>query len=213
LASLSGRGDLTDRQWARLRRWVPAAAKHGRPITRSRRVLFNGVAWRVRVGAPWRDIPERFGPWPTVYRLFATWQQRGTWTLMVKMILALLDQAGTLTWTVGVDSTTIRAHQAAAGARSKPVPDEPEDHALGRSRGGWGTKIHLAADTTQTVMALQLTAGQRADSPYLAPALDRISVPRPGPGRPRTRPVRVLATRATPHGPTALTCADAASRR
>lgn len=198
MASLSGRGDLTDKQWERLRRWVPAPAPTGRPITRSRRVLVNGVAWRVRAGAPWRDVPERYGPWPTVYRLFATWQQVGVWTLMVKLMLALLDAAGLLEWTVSVDSTIIRAHQSAAGARKRPVPGEPDDHALGRSRGGWSTKIHLAADTTQAVMALKLTAGQMADSPQLGPVLDAISVPRPGAGRPRTRPVTVLADKAYP---------------
>lgn len=117
MLSVSGRGDLTDKQWERLRRWVPAPNPRGRRISRSRRVLFNGVAWRVRVGAPWRDVPDRYGPWPTVYWLFRTWQQAGVWALMVKMILALLDQAGVLTWTVSVDSTTVRAHQAAAGAR------------------------------------------------------------------------------------------------
>lgn len=65
MTSVAGRGDLTDRQWERLRRWVPAPSPKGRPITRSRRVLLNGVAWRVRVGSPWRDVPERYGPWPT----------------------------------------------------------------------------------------------------------------------------------------------------
>ncbi len=72
MSSLSGRGDLTDKQWERLRRWIPAPATTARPITRSRRQLVNGVAWRVRVGSPWRDIPEAYGPWPTVYRPFAT---------------------------------------------------------------------------------------------------------------------------------------------
>jgi transposase len=198
VSSLSGRRYLTDKQWERLRRWIPAPARTGRPITRSRRTLSNSVAWRVRVGSPWRDVPETYGPWPTVYHLFATWQLTGVWPLMVKLILALLDAQGRLDWTVSVDSTTIRAHQAAAGARKRPVPGEPADHALGRSRGGWTTKVHLAAGTTQTFMALQLTAGQRADSPQLGPVLDRISVSRPGAGRPRTRPVRVLADKGYP---------------
>lgn len=198
MSSVSGRGDLTDKQWERLRRWIPTPASTGRPITRSRRVLCNGVAWRVRVGSPWRDVPERYGPWPTVYRLFADWQRLGIWALMVKLILALLDASGRLSWTVSVDSTTVRAHQAAAGARQRAVPGEPDDHALGRSRGGWTTKIHLTADTSQTVMSFTLTAGQRGDAPQFQPVLERISVPRPGPGRPRTRPDRVLADKAYP---------------
>lgn len=196
MASVSRRGDLTDKQWARLRRWVPAPKARGRRISRPRRTLFNGVAWRVRVGSPWRDVPEAYGPWPTVYWLFRTWQRDGIWALMVKMILALLDKTGALTWTVSVDSTSVRAHQAAAGARHRPVPGEPADHALGRSRGGWTTKIHLAADASQTVMALKLTAGQRGDSPHFQPVLDQIAVPRLGPGRPRKRPRRVLADKA-----------------
>ncbi|WP_157975196.1 transposase [Glycomyces dulcitolivorans] len=90
---LAGRGDLTDKQWARLRGWFPAPAPTGRPITRSRRVLFSGVARRVRVGAPWRDVPEAYGSWPMVYQRFAAGQQTGVRALMVKLILALLDAA------------------------------------------------------------------------------------------------------------------------
>ncbi|GAB3658050.1 hypothetical protein GCM10028833_35280 [Glycomyces tarimensis] len=103
---------------------------------------------------------------------------------------------GRLTWTVSVDSTTVRAHQAAAGARKAPVPGEPADHALGRSRGGWTTKIHLAADADQTVIGLKLTAGQRGDYPQFAAVLEAVSVPWPGPGRPKSRPRKVLADKA-----------------
>lgn len=94
---------------------------------------------------------------------------------MVKMILALLDERGLLTWIVSVDSTTVRARQSAAGAGSWAVPSEPADHALGRSRGGWATKLRLAADTGQTVLALKLTAGQCGHSPanFDPPAFDR----------------------------------------
>jgi transposase len=143
-------------------------------------------------------VPERYGPWPTVYWLFRTWQRDGVWALMVKMILALLDRTGALTWTVSVDSTTVRAHQAAAGAGNRPVEGEPDDHALGRSRGGWSTKLHLGVDASQTVLSLTLTAGQCGDSPQFQPVLERIKVPRLGPGRPRTRPLRVLADKAYP---------------
>ena len=112
---------------------------------------------------------------------------------MVKLILGLLDTAGRLDWVVSVDSTTIRAHQAAAGAQRRPVPGEPDDHALGRSRGGWTTKVHLAADTSQTVMALMLTAGQRAELTPARTSPRPHQRPRPGPGRPRTRPLKVFA--------------------
>ncbi|SDE50405.1 IS5 family transposase [Glycomyces harbinensis] len=189
---------LTDGQWRHLRRWLPAPAPTGRPITRSRRTLVDAIAWRVRVGAPWRFLPPSFGPWQTAYWLFRTWQTEGVWPMIVKAIWTFLDAAGHLTWTVSVDSTTVRAHHAAAGAGRRLVPGEPDDHALGRSRGGWTTKIHLAADASQTVLSFKLTAGHMADSPHLPGVLDDIGVPRPGPGRPRTRPYRVLADKGYP---------------
>lgn len=103
-----------------------------------------------------------------------------------------------LTWTVSVDSTTVRAHQAAAGARKTPVPGEPADHALGRSRAGRTTKIHLAADTSQAVLSFTLTVGQRGDSAQVQPVLERITVPSLGPGRPRAHPRKVLADKVYP---------------
>jgi transposase len=73
---------------------------------------------------------------------------------------------------------------------------EPADHALGRSRGGWTTKLHLACEQGRRPLSVLITAGQRGDSPLFAAVIERIRVPRPGPGRPRTRPDRVLADKA-----------------
>jgi transposase len=76
------------------------------------------------------------------------------------------------------------------------VFDEPSDHGLGPSRGGLTTKIHLAVEQAQRLMSLVITAGQRGDSPQFQVVLGRIRVPRPGPGRPRTRPDKVRADKA-----------------
>jgi transposase len=102
-----------------------------------------------------------------------------------------------------VDSTINRAHQHAAGARRHPETQveppvgEPADHALGRSRGGLSTKVHLASEQGRKTLAATLTPGQAADSPQFVPVLHRIRVPRrSGPGRPRTRPDRVLGDKA-----------------
>ncbi|SEE67254.1 Transposase [Streptomyces sp. 2231.1] len=73
---------------------------------------------------------------------------------------------------------------------------EPDDHAVGRSRGGLTTKIHLAVDSSFQVLATAVTAGQRGDAPLFTELMNRIRVPRPGSGRPRTRPAHVLADRA-----------------
>ncbi|MGI5484962.1 transposase [Streptomyces lavendofoliae] len=76
------------------------------------------------------------------------------------------------------------------------MASEPADHAIGRSRGGLTTTIHLAVDSSFHVLAAVVTAGQRGDAPLFTEVMNRIRVPRPGGGRPRTRPVHVLADRA-----------------
>ncbi|WTR04521.1 transposase [Streptomyces sp. NBC_00145] len=105
-------------------------------------------------------------------------------------------------WDLSVDSTACRAHQHAAGARKrgdlqKESPGRvfagPRDHGLGRSRGGFTTKLHLAAEQGQKPMSTVVTAGQRGDSPPFEPALEKVRVPRRGSGRPRVRPNRVRA--------------------
>jgi transposase len=75
----AARGDLTDAQWAVIALLLPAPADRGRPPIRCRRRLIDGVRRRVRTGAPWRDVPARYGPWPTIYGLFRRWQRDGTW--------------------------------------------------------------------------------------------------------------------------------------
>jgi transposase len=199
------RFDLSDAQWAKLEPLLPKGKKPGRPPKWSKRQLIDGIRWRVRVGSPWRDVPACYGPWQTVYGLFRRWQRAGVWQQIVTGLQARADAAGLITWDVSVDSTICRAHQHAAGARRdgagqvEPpggVEEEPTDHALGRSRGGLTTKIHLGCEQGQKPLSLVLTAGQRGDSPQFTVVLDGIRVPRLGGGRPRTRPDRVLADKA-----------------
>ncbi|MEV5082006.1 transposase [Streptomyces sp. NPDC056159] len=77
------------------------------------------MRWRTRTGAPWRDVPERYGPWDRVYDLFRRWQRNGTWKRLFEQLQAEADVKGLITWDVRVDSTIARAHQHAAGARKK----------------------------------------------------------------------------------------------
>jgi transposase len=83
----------------------------------SKRQLIDGIRWRTRAGVPWRDVPERYGPWQTVYGLFRRWQRDGTWRRILTQLQAQADAEGLITWDVSVDSTVNRAHQHAAGAR------------------------------------------------------------------------------------------------
>lgn len=198
-----GRGDLTDAQWAPLAPLLPVGRKPGRPAKRTKRQLIDAIRWRIRAGAPWREIPERYGPWQNAYGLFRSWSRDGTWARILSALQTSADAAGRIVWDVSIDSTVVRAHQHAAAARrngsaqAEPpggIVDEPADHALGRSRGGWTSKLHLACEQGQKMLTVVLTAGQRGDSPQFAVVLDGIRVPRTGPGRPRTRPDRVFAS-------------------
>ncbi|MFE6922035.1 transposase [Nocardia sp. NPDC057663] len=69
--------DLTDAQWARLEPLLPRGKKARRPPKWSRRQIIDGIRWRTRVGAPWRDVPDRYGCWQTVHGLFRRWQRAG----------------------------------------------------------------------------------------------------------------------------------------
>ena len=118
---VTARADLTDAQWAVLEPLLPKGKKAGRPPKWSKRRLIDGIRWRVRVGSPWRDVPQRYGPWQTVYGLFRRWQRDGTWARILTGLQARADAAGLITWDVSVDSTIARAHQHAAGARKRGI--------------------------------------------------------------------------------------------
>ena len=117
--TVTRRADLTGAQWAALEPLLPRGNKRGRPPKWTKRQLINGIRWRVRTGAPWRDVPVEYGPWQTVYGLFRRWQRDGTWRQVLTGLQARADGAGLITWDVSVDSTIARAHQHAAGARKK----------------------------------------------------------------------------------------------
>nr|WP_199757785.1 IS5 family transposase [Micromonospora sp. Llam0] len=202
---MTRRHDLTDAQWAVLEPLLPTARRPGRPPASTKRQLIDAIRWRTRAGAPWRDIPDHYGSWAAAYALFRRWQRDGTWARILTALQALADAAGRIVWDVSVDSTISRAHQHAAGARKRGIcrPNHPavpgrnpDDHALGRSRGGRTTKLHLGCEQGQKPLSIVLTGGQRGDSPQFTTVLDGVRVPRVGAGRPRTRPDRVLADKA-----------------
>jgi transposase len=85
--------------------------------------VIDGVFFRTRVGCPWRDLPERFGNWKTVYNRHRRWSGDGTWEMILDRLRAGCDGAQGRDWAVAVDATVVRAHQHAAGARRKPPAD------------------------------------------------------------------------------------------
>jgi transposase len=136
-----GRADLTDAQWVVLEPLLPP----GRPWKYTRRQLIDGIRWRARAGVPWRDVPERYGPWESVYSLFRRWQRNGSWVNILAALQARADAAGLITWDVSVDSTIARAHQHAAGARKRGIcrPNRPAASRTSSLIMGWAG--HAAA--------------------------------------------------------------------
>ncbi|WSR04322.1 transposase [Streptomyces sp. NBC_01210] len=105
------------------RRYLPARGKKpGRPPTWTWRQLINGIRSRIGTGAPWRDVPQRYGPGDRAYDLFRRWQRDDTWKRILEQLQAVADAKGRITWDVSVDSTIARAHQHAAGARKSAGP-------------------------------------------------------------------------------------------
>ena len=117
------RGDLTDSQWERIQRLLPPrrppkGSKGGRPRNDDRPII-NGMLWILRTGAPWPDLPARYGPPSSVSTRFYRWKKAGLWDRIFAAVQAQADAAGELDWeTQHVDATVIRAHQHAAGAKT-----------------------------------------------------------------------------------------------
>ena len=114
--AVTRRHDLTDAQWAVLAPLLPAPGT-GRPPKWTKRQLIDGIRWRIRVGAPWRDFPELYAPWPTIYGLFRRWQRDGTWARLLAALQVHARRGGTYRLGRQRGSTISRAHQHAAGAR------------------------------------------------------------------------------------------------
>ncbi|WP_354475774.1 IS5 family transposase [Marisediminicola sp. UYEF4] len=187
---------LSDAQWSLIEGLLPRpTGRKGRPFADAR-TMVEAIIYRYRCGIAWRDLPEVFGKWQTVW----TWHHRmavdGTWDQVLSRLTAAADAAGLIDWSLSVDSTIARAHQHASnitrhtGASSNYKNSstlEPLDHGIGRSRGGLSTKVHQLVEGNGLPLVIAITAGQAGDSPMLLPLLAELRVQRPT-GRPRTRP-------------------------
>ena len=161
------------------------------------RWCFDGIFWRLHAGA-WPDIPEHYGKWKTIYDHYTWWRHNGTWDRILKALQVKLDAQGAIDWEQwSLDGTIIRAHRVAAGAPKDghDGPDEPIDHALGRSVGGFSTKIHLLCDGNGLPLDACLTPGQTHESTLVETVLEQVAIPRAS-GRVRRRPRRLAADRA-----------------
>lgn len=177
---------LTPRWWMR-----------SRPGWRNGR---DGILHRVRTGVPWRDLPERFGPWKTIYERHRLWSADGTWEPLLQHVQAMAGAVGEIDWDVSVDSAVVRARQRAAGARTEPPVrragpkgDEETEHQIERP---WRSLVgRLAVVATEVrAWAARVAAFERRGParPDRAVLVQRQPVrhlpPRPGAGRRRVPP-------------------------
>lgn len=106
-------------EWERLRPFLPVSnGRCGR--WRDHRQVIDGIVHRVRTGVQWRELPERYGPWKTVYERHRLWSADGTWQRLLQQLQAAAGAVGEIDWDIAVDSTIVRAYQHAAGARTDP---------------------------------------------------------------------------------------------
>ncbi len=118
-------GVLSDEAWSRIEPLLPSSQGLRGGRWRDHRQVIEAIAWKYRTGAPWRDLPEECGPFQTVWKRHNRWSKDGTYERLLSAVQAEADAAGGLDWMASVDSTVVRAHQHAAGARraADPSPD------------------------------------------------------------------------------------------
>ena len=111
------RHGLTDDQWTAIEPLVPKPSRTGRP-PRDAREMMDALMWLLRTGAPWRDLPDWFGPWQTAYTRFCHWRDDGVLDQIVRKLQVLLADAGKIDWELWcIDGTSVRAARCAAGAK------------------------------------------------------------------------------------------------
>ncbi|MCT8004040.1 IS5 family transposase [Sphingomonas sanguinis] len=147
------RYELSEAQWLRIASLVPGKTTDPGRTGADNRLFVNGCLWVLRSGAHWCDLPERYGKWKTVHRRFSRWCHAGVWERVFEALTADRDNQYLM-----IDSTIVRAHQQAANRKRGA-----KDQALGRSRGGLTTKVHMLADTFGRPLRFRITPGQASD--------------------------------------------------
>ncbi len=141
---------LTDERWQTLSRLMYQSGRiYNKP---EHRMTLEGILYRMRTGCPWRDLPREFGQWSSVFRRFNLWSKKGILEALFKALSRCTD-----TQWLFIDGSIVKAHQHSAGAASE------ECEAIGKSRGGNSTKIHLAVGSYGLPVHAQLSGGQVND--------------------------------------------------
>ena len=155
--------DLTETQWSRIKFVFEEKPKVGRPPLNPRTV-FNAVMWILKSGARWRDLPARYGNWNSIYHKFRLWCKLGLFDRLLKIINADCRESTLLE----VDSTFCKVHQSACSAW--------KEQAIGASRGGKNTKIHVLVNERMQLLNVVLTGWHVHDSEAVIALLEGIKL-------------------------------------
>lgn len=152
---------LSETEWTIIQPILPSKPR-GIPRVDDRRVL-NGIFWVLRSGAPWRDLPDCYGPYTTCYNRFIRWGRAGVWDRIMDKLSATHEASVQM-----IDTSVIRVHQHGAC-----VANSSGQH-IGRSRGGLTTKLHVVVDANGLPVRLGLTCGQTHDNRLCSTLLGRL---------------------------------------
>ncbi|MFD4692022.1 IS5 family transposase [Streptomyces sp. NPDC058463] len=189
---------LTYAQWARIEPLLPNRTPKRGGRWRDHRQVIDAIAFKFQTGTQWVHLPEKHGNWRGVCSRLRMRALDGTWERVFTALIAQADADDNLNWAVSGELHNRPRPPARGRSPQKGAPNsEPDDHAIGRSRGGLTTKVHLAADGNCRPLTFVLTAGKAGDAPAFNDVMDQLRVPSQR-GRPGTRPDMVLAAKACP---------------
>ena len=144
---------LRDDQWDRIKYELPGRAGSVGATAVDNRRFVDAILYRYRTGVPWRDLPDLLGGWKNTHKRFSRWAARGVWSAILALLTVDADNEYAM-----IDGTIVRAHQHSAGAKKVDG-----NQAIGKSRGGLSTKIHVLVDALGNPLKMILTGGQVHD--------------------------------------------------
>ena len=159
-SALSHRLRLNDALWKTIEPIIREFKRNNETSTKiSNRMFVKAILYQAQTGNPWRDMPKEFGCWICAYKRFRRWENAGLWKRIWKHLQSLDAKP---VRNLFIDSTIVRAHKHAAGALKKRGGRAKQ--AIGKSSGGWTTKLHAACADERTAVSLCLSAGQSHDA-------------------------------------------------
>ncbi len=151
---------LTDERWSKLREIMRQYGIYHKPELR---MMVEGMLHRMRVGCPWRDLPEEFGCWNSIYKKFNRWSSKNK---LMKIFYSLINKPD-LSYEF-MDASIVRAHQHSTGSSKE------ESQAIGRSKGGNSTKIHMAVDGHGRPIEFEITGGEVSECKIAYEFIERL---------------------------------------